>query len=137
MSPPPEDARATPLDFAQRVAEINAALLEAVNELREELAEAREGLSAELGEVRATIANRRRKADWLNDKEPIPYGHNNEPMLTSEQAAKLYGYRDKKNFIASMRANGIAPRRLNAKRFLWDKAAIDAELKARATRAWA
>jgi len=122
---------ATVLDFAQRVAECNAALLEAVAELREELAQVHDAVSS----VKSEIADRRRKADWIKN-EPIPYGHNNEPMLTTEKAAKLYGYRDKKNFIAAMRKRGIAPRRVNSRRFLWDRATIDAELNAAAHRAW-
>jgi|GEM_PF-3772171 len=95
-----------------------------------------ERIEAKLDRLFSEIADRRRKADWLNDKEPIPYGHNNEPMLTTEKAAARYGYRDKKNFIAAMRKLGVAPRRINARRFLWDKATIEAELNAPARRVW-
>jgi len=45
--------RAGELHFAQRVAEINAALLEAVNELREEMAEAREEMAQAIAEQAA------------------------------------------------------------------------------------
>jgi len=146
----PADGRAiSGTELAAAVAAIKAALVEAIREelivglreglaeeLREELGEQLAPLAAEVEAVQATIADRRRKADWLGG-EPIPYGHNSEPMLTTGQAARLFGYKRKENFIAAMRAKGISPRRVNARRFLWDRARIEGELRARERLAWA